>query len=135
MLVESDSKEEEVTTLHHARQNGLNQRNAWIDEDVIGLEPIRLEDKLNNFKPRCSGQSVAEIESARGIVGGNRLIGAKRQETALPSALFDQAECETRSSGGLDQDPPPDIPRTESTSAISSGRVFRPRGTLCLRTS
>lgn len=99
MLVGSDSKEEIVTAFHPARQHGLNQRVSWIDEDMIGPESVKVKCKLNHFKLRCSEQRVAELESARGNVGGVRLIGTKRQESALQSALFEQAEYETRSRG------------------------------------
>jgi hypothetical protein len=98
-LVGSDSKEEVITAFHPARQHGLNQRVSWIDEDMIGPESVKVECKLNHFKLRCSEQRVAEIESARGDVGGVRLIGTKRQESELPSTLFEQAEYETRSGG------------------------------------
>src|SRR5271167_292155 len=95
-LIRSERKEEVFAALYHAREHGLSQRIAGIDEDVIGLEAIKLESKLNHFVRRCSAQRVAQVESTSGHLGGDRLRGAKRQESAWLAPLFDEAEREAR---------------------------------------
>src|SRR5271167_3160395 len=74
-LIRSERKEEVFAALYHAREHGLSQRIAGIDEDVIGLEAIKLESKLNHFVRRCSAQRVAQVESTSGHLGGDRLRG------------------------------------------------------------
>jgi hypothetical protein len=43
------AKNEVFATLDHAREHGLNQWIAGIDEDVKGLEAVTLEGKLNHL--------------------------------------------------------------------------------------
>ena len=95
-VVRIEREEEVICAFDHHGQHALHQGIVGIDQDVVRLESIEIESKMDDFKVGVAEQGMAETESAVRYVRRNLPIRPERQKSAPALAALQPARGQSR---------------------------------------